>query len=282
MDLSFYKLRLCDSDLILIDDLSGGGKGRDWARAAREMLQRRRGVGADRFAVISKPEGEIWLRVFLANGEEAPLADAALCAARYLLDSGRSSADSVTLRVSGIDPSGGFLQVDVLDSASLGIALGPPLGMPGGEVLDAEAAGSRAASVETSGERFQVLPLRAGVPAADAAAVFANGGAARARARIGSSKKELSLSAVAVRVASRGELIVSAPTGGKLDSCAAAAVALAASAALGYSDREAVVRLGKGAMWAEWMEGGSLYAAGRPEYVYRGEYHLNEEDYASK
>jgi diaminopimelate epimerase len=277
MDLSFYKLRLCDSDLILVDDLNGDGKGRDWARAAREMLHRRRGVGADRFAVISKPEGEIWLRVFFANGDETPLADAALCAARYLLDAGRTGADSVTLRASAAS-----LQVDVLDSASLGIALGPPLGMPGGEILDAAAAAARVTSVEASGERFQVLPLRAGVPAADAAAVFANGGAARARARIGSSKKELSPSAVAVRVASRGELIVSAPTGGKLDSCAAAAVALAASAALGYSDREAVVRLGKGAMWAEWMETGSLYAAGRPEYVYRGEYHLNEDDYASK
>jgi diaminopimelate epimerase len=278
MDLSFYKLRLCDSDLILVDDLSGDGKDRDWARAAREMLHRRRGAGADRFAVISKPEVEIWLRVFLANGDKAPLADAALCAARYLLDSGRSGADSVTLRVSGVADGGGILQVDVLDSSSLGIALGPPLGMPGGETLDAAAAASRAASVETSGERFQVLPLRAGVPAADAAAIFANGGAARARARIGSSKKELSPSAVAVRVASRGELLVSAPTGGKLDSCAASAVALAASAALGYSDRAALVRMGKGAMWAEWMEAGSLYAAGRPEYVYRGEYHLSEEE----
>lgn len=272
MDVSFYKLRLCNSDLILIDDLSGDGKDRDWARAAREMLHRRWGVGADRFAVISKPEGEIWLRVFLANSDAAPLADAALCAARYLLDAGRTGADTVTLRV----PGGACLQVDVLDSASLGISLGPPLGMPGGEVLDAAAAASRTASVETSGERFQVLPLRAGVPATDAVAVFANGGAARARARIGSSKKELSPSAVAVRVASRGELIVSAPAGGRLDSSAAAAVALAASAALGYSDREAMIRLGKGAMWAEWMDGGSLYAAGRPEYVYRGEYHLNE------
>lgn len=274
MDLSFYKLRLCDSDLILVDDLGGDGKDRDWARAAREMLHRRRGVGADRFAVISKPERELWLRVFRADGEEAPLADAALCAARYILDSGRSGAETVTMRVALL--AAGSLSVDVLDSASLGIALGPPLSLPSGDALGAAEAASRASSVEGAGERFQVLPLRAGLPAADAAAVFANGGAARARARIGSSKKDLAPAAVAVRVASRGELIVSAPTGASLDSCAASAVALAASAALGYSDREAIVRLGKGATWAEWAESGELYVAGRPEYVYRGEYHLSE------
>jgi diaminopimelate epimerase len=270
MDLSFYKLRLCDSDVILIDDLSGDGVDRDWAKAAREVLHRRRGAGADRFAVISKPESSLRLRVFLPDGEEGPSADAALCAARYLLDSGRSGATSVTMRLSE-----GDIEVDVLDAASLGIALGPPRGMPDNAALDPSAAAKRVASVETSGERFQVLPLRAGLPAADAAAVFAGGGAAKARARFRSSRSELAPVAVAVRIVSRGELRVSAPTSGRLDSCAAGAVALAASAALSYSDREAMVRLGSGALWVEWSDSGSLYVAGRPEYVYRGEYHLN-------
>jgi diaminopimelate epimerase len=271
MDLSFYKLRLCDSDVILIDDLGGGGVDRDWAKAAREVLHRRRGAGADRFAVISKPESVLRLRVFLPDGEEGPCADAALCAARYLLDSGRSGATSVPMRTAS-----GDLEVDVLDAASLGIALGSPRGMPDDAPLDPSAAAKQAASVETSGERFQVLPMRAGLPAADAAAVFSGGGAARARARFRSSRSELAPVAVAVRVVSRGELRVSAPTSGRLDSCAAGAVALAASAALSYSDREAMVRLGSGALWVEWSDSGSIYVAGRPEYVYRGEYHMNE------
>jgi diaminopimelate epimerase len=279
MDLSFYKLRLCDSDIILVDDLAGDGKDRDWEAAARALLHRRRGAGADRLAIVSKPEGELWLRVFLADGEASPCADAAICAARYLLDSGRSGADAATMRISG-----GELRVDVLDSASLGISLGPPRGMPDGEPIGAADAASRATSIEAGGERYQVLPLRAGIPAADAAAVFADGGAARARARIassrGSSTRSLARGAAAapavvtVRVASRGQLLVSAPSGGALDCCASAAVALAASASVGYSDREAMVRLGSGALWVEWAETGSLYVAARPEYVYRGEFHL--------
>jgi diaminopimelate epimerase len=281
MDLTFYKLRLCDSDIILVDDLAGDGRDRDWEAAAKALLHRRRGAGADRLAVIAKPEEDLWLRVFLPDGEASPCADAALCAARYLLDSGRSGADSVPMRISGSE-----LRVDVLDSASLGISLGPPRGLPDGDALSAAAAASRATSIETAGERYQVLPLRAGIPAADAAAVFAEGGAARARARIASSRRKHSRKAadgeekapavVAIRVASRGELLVSASSGGALDCCAAAAAALAASAAVGYSDREAMVRLGSGALWVEWTAAGALYVAARPEYVYRGEFHLNE------
>lgn len=275
MDLTFYKLRLCDSDILLVDDLAGNGRDRDWEKAARTLLHRRRGAGADRLAVISKPEEDLWLRVFLADGEASPCADAALCAARYLLDSGRSGADSVPMRIPG-----GELRADVLDSASLGISMGPPRSMPDDEPIGAAAAAARATSIEAAGVRYQVVPLRAGIPAASAAAVFADGGAARARARIASSRKEAQDASapvvVTVRVASRGELLVSAPSGGSLDCCAAAAAALAAAAAVGYSEREAMVRLGPGALWVEWAATGSLYVAARPEYVYRGEFHLGD------
>jgi hypothetical protein len=45
---------------------------------------------------------------------------------------------------------------------------------------------------------------------------------------------------------------------------------------MGYADREAMIRLGSGALWVEWTSSGSLYAAARPEYVYRGEFHWEE------
>lgn len=37
-----------------------------------------------------------------------------------------------------------------------------------------------------------------------------------------------------------------------------------------------MVRLGKEALWVEWTESDSLYVACRPEYVYRGEFYLDE------
>jgi diaminopimelate epimerase len=277
MDLSFYKLRLCDSDIILVDDLAGDGKDRDWEGLARALLHRRRGAGADRMAVVSKPEEQIHLRVFTSEGEGGAAADAALCAARYLLDSGRSGADSVPLRASG-----GNIQVDVLDAASLGVSLGVPSGIPDGTALKASDASRRVTSIEAAGERFEVLPLRLGIPPADSVAVFADGGAARARARIASSRGKEAPSVVAVRVASRGEIIVSAPTNGRIDCCAAAATALAASASMGYAEREAMIRLGSSALWVEWTTSGPLYVAARPEYVYRGEFHWGEPDYGAK
>ena len=138
MDLSFYKLRLCDSDILLVDDLEGDGKDRDWAGLARALLHRRRGAGADRMAIVSKPEALLRLRVFGPEGEGGPCADAALCVARFLLDSGRTGMDTVMLRISG-----GEIGVDILDSASLGIALGPPLGIPDGIALRPADAASR-------------------------------------------------------------------------------------------------------------------------------------------
>jgi hypothetical protein len=59
MELSFYKLRICGSDVILVDDLDGGGADRDWAQAARSILPRRKGAGADRLAVLSRAEKDI-------------------------------------------------------------------------------------------------------------------------------------------------------------------------------------------------------------------------------
>ncbi len=285
MDLSFYKLRICDADLILIDDLDGGGRDRDWESVAQVLLHRRRGAGAERLAVISRAETELWLRVFRRDGEGGPIADAALCATRYLLDSGRTGADSVRLRVSALGP-GGAVEVDVLDSASLGIAMGGarPLGEAGdqpGAALGAAELAALATSIEAEGCRYQVLPFRAGLPGADGVAVFAEGGSEKVRARIGSATRGKAPEAVAVRVISRGELAVSAQRAGAFDCCGAAAMALASAAAVGYSEREALVRFGGDGLWVEWTSRSWLYAAGRPEYVYRGEFHLSTETQAS-
>ncbi len=271
MELSFYKLRLCDSDLILVDDIEGGGRDRDWEKAAASILKRRLGAGADRLAVLARAERRYWLRTFGPDGEGGPCADAALCAARYLMDSGRTGAEAVPMRISGSE-----LVVDVLDSSSLGLSLGPPRGIPDGAELDATQAAARATSVESEGRRYLALPLRVGLPQADAVAVFADGGSSRAKARISAAGRDPAPVPVSVRVVSRSEMRISFPSGGRLDACAAAAAGTAAAAAVGYSDRGAMIVLRSGALWAEWAPRGDVYVVGRPEYVYRGEYHLTE------
>lgn len=272
MELTFYKLRLCDSDLILVDDIEGDGRDRDWGKAASSLLKRRLGVGADRLAVLARAERSYWLRVFGPEGEGGPCADAALCAARYLMDSGRSGAEAVPMRISASE-----LVVDVLDSSSLGLSLGPPRGVPDGAELDATEAASRATSIESEGRRYLALPLRVGIPGSDAVAVFADGGSSRAKARISSSGREPAPVPVSVRVVSRSELRISFHAGGSVDACTAAAVATTAAASVGYSDRGAMIVLRSGALWTEWVSRGDIYVVGRPEYVFRGEYYLADD-----
>jgi diaminopimelate epimerase len=275
MELRFYKLRVCDADLILVDDLAGDGRDRDWSAAARLLLDRRRGAGADRLAVLAKAEVATWLRVFKSDGEPSLCPyDAALCAARFLLDSGRADSAAVRLRLPG-----GELGVDVLDAATLGISLGLPRGLPDGTALDIEAAAGRRAVVESGGERYEVLPLGLGNPdgGPEAVAVFYEGGAKAARARIrASTRGKKAPEVLPLRLVSREEIWVDAPRRAGLDAASIAGLSLAAAAAAGYAERGALVRLRGGALWTEWGEERPLYAAGRVEYVYRGEFHLED------
>lgn len=287
MDLRFYKLRVCDADLILVDDSVGNGRDRDWNAAARILLDRRKGVGADRLAVLARVEEATWLRAFDPDGEPAScLSDAALCAARFLLDSGRGDENGVRFRVPG-----GDVAVDLLDAASLGIDLGGPRGLPGGEALDQEGVAGRRSVIESSGERYEVLPLGLAAPAfrddgppplagPGMVAVFYEGGARRASARIRGGPRNAAMpETVPIRVVSREELRIEVPTRRRrMDASATAGLALAAAAAAGRAERGALVRLGRDALWVEWTESDNLYVASRPEYVFMGEFHLDEPD----
>jgi diaminopimelate epimerase len=276
MDLSFYKLRVCDADLLLVDDIAGDGRDRNWSAAARFLLDRRRGAGANRLAVIAKAESATWLRVFSADGDPSTcLFDAALCASRFLLDSGRSSSETVSFRVPG-----GELEVDVLDAASLGISLGEPRGLPDAEVLSLESASKRRSIIEAGGERYEVLPLGLhsdGGKGPEAVVLFYEGGIKAAKARIRSSVKgAVAPTVLPLRLVSREEIWADAPHGASLDAAAISGIALAAAAAAGYAERGALVRLHGGELWTEWHEKSGIYTAARPEYVYRGEFHLDE------
>ncbi len=286
MDLRFYKLRVCSTDILLIDDLAGQDRDRDWPAAAHALLDRRRGAGAEQLAVLSQAESALWLRVFESGGDTAAsFHDAALCAARYLLDSGRGGRDRVELRVSG-----GLMQVDVLDAASLGLSLGPPRGIPGGETLNLGELASRRCLVESGTERYEALPLALGSGACErpgvfplsadadrrteAVAVLCEGGTRKIRVKIGGATPRSRPRALPIRLVARGELWARPPRG--IGAATAAGIALAAAAAAGQSDREALVRLPGGALWVEWTESGSLYTGARPDYVYRGEFHLDD------
>jgi len=109
-------------------------------------------------------------------------------------------------------------------------------------------------------------------------AVFYEGGANRARARIRGGKRRAAMpETVPIRIVSREELRIELRARHRrLDAASTAGLALAAAASAGRAERGVLVRLGRDALWVEWTEADRLYVACRPEYVFMGEFHLDE------
>ncbi len=297
-------MRVAGSDLLLSGEI-GDGKGRDLAPVARAILHRRRGVGALRLVSLARSATELWLEVYDREGSrEAALFDAAICAARWLLDSGRAGGENLRLRTRR-----GEMQVDILDGSSLGISVGPLLGLPGRGVLDASAALERRVLIEARGERFDALPValaaagglraenisagemrRGEVPEGGAATVaenndgpaaavfFHEGGEAPLRVRLsGTRRGGIPAVAVPARCLSEDELRIGTARDASVDAVAMAAMALGAANLLGLASNEAFVRSGDGGLWVRHSAEGRLYVAARPTYVFRGDFHLDDE-----
>lgn len=313
MEFRFYKLRVCDHDVLLLDAdrLEPAGEaeegrpgGFSGPALAPLLLDRRRGVGAESLALVRKSATGYVLEAWDRRGKpRACPYDAAACAARYLMDSGAGGRSGLAL-----EWEGRLLSLEALDGAAFGMELGAPRAYPGGEPLDAAALAARRTGIEIAGRRCTVLPLglgTAGAPvggsggdaaaavtakpesssAAGASAAGAAGAAGPfaavlfsdgAGGKIHAAARPKDPEPLPVRMLSREELQVSRSGRGALDASASGALALAAAAGLGMSGGEALVRLRGGGLYAEWLESGTLYVAVRPEYVHRGEIHLED------
>ena len=72
------------------------------------------------------------------------------------------------------------------------------------------------------------------------------------------------------------ELRVGGAKDPRIDQVSMAAMALGAANLLGRVSEEALVRSGEGGLWVRRGPKG-LYVAARPSYVFRGEFHIDEE-----
>ncbi|MCX7024002.1 MAG: hypothetical protein NT080_05210 [Spirochaetes bacterium] len=273
MNLKFYKLHVSGDDRILFD-CESGGRLPDFPMLAASILRRRRGAGAAGFVALERTPERIWLRSFSRGGDPHPAGPVdALCAARYLFDSGRAPADRIVL-----DTPDGSLEADIIDSATFAVTLRPPLS-PGGEEFVAANLSSLSRTVETGGRRVDIVPVRAGgFPFAVLfAASSREGPGGRPRATFRAVSDDMT--AVEARIVSRSRLHVRdrGP-----DICACACAAAAAAAAFGFCERETTVSFGRRmpdaslreAVYVKWLDDGRLYAAARAEYCYSGEFWL--------
>lgn len=273
MEIRFYKLQVCGIDWLLLDRTGADpGPVPDFGNLARSLCRRRRGAGGMGVIALSRPEKDIWAESFDAAGNDVPLAPcAALCAARYLFDSGRGGRESLELRTRE-----GPARVDVIDSTRFALNLGPALSPSGSPLREGEA-DRAAAELDVEGRALSILPVR--LAGLTFAVVVAEGGLRDALApfeeAVSAARRpdqpRMKWTPLAVRIDSRNSL---AAAGRTFDACAAAGAALAAAGAYGLADREAAVRLGGDAVFVNGDADDGLYAAARPAYVFSGEYWL--------
>ncbi len=283
MDFGFIKLRVGSADLLLLDGI-GDGSGERREEVARAILHRRRGVGGLRLASVARSEKELWLEVYDRDGSrKAALFDAALCAARWLLDSGRAGSEELRFRTRS-----GEIRVDVLDGSSLGLSAGPLYGLPDRALLDGQLALQRSLRVESKGERFEALPValsasgeggggEAGREGPEGVVFFHEGGGSPLRVRLSNrGKGKVPAVAIPALCLSEAEIGIGAPRDARVDTVSMAAMALGAAALLGRASDEAFVRSGRDGLWVRRESDGSLYVAARPAYVFRGEFPIEE------
>lgn len=271
MEIRFYKLQVCGIDWLLLDRMDPGpGPVPDFGSLARSLCRRRRGAGGFGVIALSRPEKDIWAECYDAAGDDVPLAPcAALCAARYLFDSGRGGRDRLELRTRE-----GSVRVDTIDSTRFALDLGPALS-PSGAPLREGDADRAAAALDVAGKAVSILPVR--LAGHTFAVVVAEGSLREALSPFGSPAPAAGGSGfpgprftpLALHIHSRNSISVG---GTPFDACAAAGAALAAAGAYGLADREAAVRLGGDAVFVNGDADDGLYAAARPEYVFSGEY----------
>ncbi|NLJ47070.1 MAG: hypothetical protein GX430_10975 [Treponema sp.] len=275
MEIRFYKLQVCGIDWLLLDRMSSGpGPVPDFRALARSLCRRRRGAGGMGIVALSRPETDIWAESFDAAGNGILLPPcAALCAARYLFDSGRGGRDSLDLRTRD-----GTVRVDIIDSTRFALNLGPALS-PAGIPLREGEADRAAAELDVAGKALSILPVR--LAGQSFAVVLSEGSLRDALSPFGRGESPVPsvdsrsqrFTPLAVRIDSRTSL---AAAGRAFDACAAAGAALAAAGAYGLADREAAVRLGGDAVFVNGDADDGLYAAAKPTYIFSGEYWMED------
>jgi len=270
MDIRFYKLHVCGSDWLLTDRMGeDSAPAPDFEALSSALCRRRRGVGGNGLIALSKPEEDVWAECYGPDGTPRPLSpDAALCAARYLFDSGRAGKNDVELRTRE-----GTMKVDIIDSTRFALSLGQARSLSGSALREGDADHS-AAAVELAGRAYSILPVR--VAEESFAVVITEGGFKDALSPFDSpspaDSERQRITPLAVRVISRTKL---AAGGSFSDACSAAGAALAAADAYGLADREVAVRLGGDDIYVNADTDDGIYTAARPVYVFSGEYWMD-------
>lgn len=265
MNLHFLKLRVAADSWILVDrcgahavdtlnpadspilqDPAAGMP--DWHHAASLACHPFRGAAARGLVLVEGKAEPYFVQSWNARGQVQALPPAAaLCAARWLFDTGRAAGETVALA-----STSGPVEILVLDSRNFGLALGNP----------------QARAVEAR------LPGRFTIALQDRTVqVMLHDGAIPRRADLVTEGRDL----VQVGCLARHELQLKVRG---IDALEASSSAVAAASLAAFADRDCTVTIGGSRIMVQWPEEGPMFLAAAPAYCLAGDIWLDDESEA--
>ncbi len=256
MNLHFLKLRVATDPWILVNRCGSDPADTldrsdpptdttDWQAASALVCHPYRGSAARGMVVVDGGEEPFRVRSWNAAGQFQGLPPvAALCAARWLFDTGHAAGETVTVAAAG-----GLIEIIVLDSRNFGLALGNP------QARIAE---------QWSPERFTVaIPDKS-------LQVRLHDGAIPHRTRLANNPRDV----IQVGCVARHELQLKVRG---VDALEAAGAAAAAASLAAYADRDCSVLIGDSRIMVQWPEGGPMFLAAAPAYCLAGDIWLDDD-----
>jgi diaminopimelate epimerase len=274
--MKFVKMQATGNDFILID---ARVLERDWPGLAKDMCQRRFGVGADGLILLlTSKVADLRMRMFNPDGSEAEACGNGLrCLAKYAVESGLAPAQELKVEtIAGIRAVTPKVEKGVVSSVR--VAMGRPQFSPADIPVQLDIMPILDYAITVAGRELKVDILSMGNPHAvlfveESVAYFplAEIGPEVENHPIFPSRTNFEVAnavswrQIRARVWERGA--------GETLSCGTGACAIAVAAQLhGYVDDKVDIILPGGTLTVEWDGAGEVYLSGPAELVFGGEW----------
>lgn len=121
MTLPFAKMHGIGNDFVIVDGVRSNYNGASWQEIARQICDRRFGVGSDGLIVIEKPNSDLFrMRMWNPDGTESEMCgNGVRCVARYIASEGLSSSDVIPIQTGA-----GLLQLELLPTGEVRVDMG--------------------------------------------------------------------------------------------------------------------------------------------------------------
>ena len=278
MDIDFYKLHLCGNDAILLNYLYRTNPGNSYfSELSRKLCPRRTGIGANSLIVATQSDqAELGMEHFTPKGSEAIVDnDATLCLARFAFDSGFVNGNRIDITVGNKKN-----KIEVIDSESFRISLGPPRSLDGSRELSEDPDSEANLFVEVDGKRRVVTPLFVNRPFLVVVSSMRGPSVKNLTKSVRMAVPSLKALPVFLRIISREEIAVYTWQPASLQDCTSSVAAAAAAGILnGFCDNDLVVDFKGHTLFVQWMQRtNQILVTATPRYVYSGSYYLEEPD----